>query len=53
MEKQGVIKAGVTPPEHESEKVAAEIDIKTPTAAELDSDFRKRAAAAARDAVKK
>jgi hypothetical protein len=53
MEKQGVIKAGLTPPEHEPEKVAAQIDIKKPSAVELDADFRKRAADAARDTVKK
>lgn len=53
MEKQGVIKVGLTPPEHEPEKAAAQIDIKKPSAADLDDDFRKRAAAAARDTVKK
>lgn len=49
MEKHGVIKAGITPPEHEPEKTAAQINNKTPSAAELDADFRKRAAEAARN----
>jgi hypothetical protein len=53
MEKQGVIKEGLTPPEHEAEKTAAEIDNKKPTVAELDSDFRKRAAETTHNACKK
>lgn len=52
MEKQGVIKEGLTPPEHDAEKTAAQIDNKKPSAAELDSDFRKRAAESARNACK-
>jgi hypothetical protein len=53
MEKHGVIKAGLTPPEHESEKVAAHINSKKPSAAELDNDFRKRAAEVARNTSNK
>lgn len=53
MEKHGVIKSGLTPPEHEPEKTAAEIDNKKPSVTELDNDFRKRAAEAARDTCKK
>lgn len=49
MEKQGVIRAGLTNPEHEPEKTADYNDNKKPTAAELDSDFRKRAAEIAAD----
>jgi hypothetical protein len=49
MEKQGEIRAGLTNPEHEPEKTAAEIDNKKPTAADLDNDFRKRAAQIAAD----
>lgn len=44
MEKQGVIRADLTNPEHEPEKTAADNNNKKPTAAELDNDFRKRAA---------
>ena len=44
MEKQGVIRADLTNPEHESEKTAADNNSKKPTIAELDNDFRKRAA---------
>lgn len=47
MEKQGVIREGLTPPETEPEKSAGVNDNKTPTVAELDRDFRKRAAEAA------
>ena len=47
MEKQGVITADLTNPEHEPEKTAAHNDDKKPTVAELDSDFRKRAAESA------
>lgn len=52
MEKQGVIREGVTPPEHEKEKsAAADINIKKQTAAELDADFRRRAAEAAKQSI--
>jgi hypothetical protein len=44
MEKQGVIRADLTTPEHEPEKTAADNNNKKPTVAELDDDFRKRAA---------
>lgn len=50
MEKQGVIKAGITNPEHEPEKTAGAE--KKPTAVELDGDFRKHAAQAAHNTVK-
>jgi len=53
MEKHGVIKAGITPPEHEPEKTAAQINNKKPSAAELDDDFRKRAAEAAHNTNQK
>lgn len=53
MEKHGVIKAGVTPPEHEPEKTAAQTNNKKPSVAELDDDFRKRAAEAVRDTCNK
>lgn len=43
MEKQGVIRADLTPSEHEPEKTAADNTNKKPTVAELDNDFRKRA----------
>jgi len=49
MEKHGVIQAGLTPPEHEPEKVAAHINNKKPSVSELDDDFRKRAAEVARN----
>lgn len=52
MEKQGVIRADLTNPEHEPEKTAADNNSKNPTAAELDSDFRKRAAEVAQKAAK-
>lgn len=49
MEKQGVIREGVTNPEHEPEKSAADQQrAPAPTVKELDSDFRKRAAEVAR-----
>jgi hypothetical protein len=53
MEKHGVIKSGITPPEHEPEKTAAQINNKKPSVTELDDDFRKRAAEAAREARNK
>lgn len=53
MEKQGVIKAGITPPEHEPEKTAAQINNKKPAVVELDNDFRKRAAEAVRNTCDK
>lgn len=53
MEKHGVIKAGTTPPEHEPEKAAAQTNNKNPSVAELDDDFRKRAAEAVRDTCNK
>lgn len=53
MEKHGVIKAGLTPPEHEPEKTAQQLNNKKPSVPELDDDFRKRAAEAARDTCKK
>lgn len=53
MEKHGVIKAGVTPPEHEPEKTASQTNNKTPSVVELDDDFRKRAAEAARKTADK
>ena len=53
MEKHGIIKAGLTPPEHEPEKTAAQINNKTQSAAELDADFRKRAAEAVRNTCDK
>jgi hypothetical protein len=52
MEKHGVIKTGITPPEHEPEKTAAQINNKKPSVADLDDDFRKRAAEASRAAGK-
>ena len=52
MEKQGVIRADVTNPEHEPEKTAADNHDKKPTVAELDSDIRKRAAETAQNAAK-
>lgn len=52
MEKQGVIKAGLTNPEHEPEKTANDNNNKKPTAAELDNDFRKRAAETAHNSAK-
>jgi hypothetical protein len=52
MEKQGVIREGLTPPETAPEKTAGVIDSKTPTAAELDRDFRKRAAEVVRASEK-
>jgi hypothetical protein len=53
MEKHGVIKSGITPPEQEPEKTAAHVDSEKPTVAELDNDFRKRAAEAARNTCQK
>lgn len=53
MEKHGVIKSGLTPPEHAPEKTAAKINNKNPAVTDLDNDFRKRAAEAARDTCKK
>lgn len=53
MEKHGVIKEGITPPEHEPEKTAAELNNKTPSVVELDDDFRKRAAEAVRNTCDK
>lgn len=52
MEKQGVIRSDVTNPEHEPEKTAAAAHDKKPTVAELDNDFRKRAAYTAQTAAK-
>jgi hypothetical protein len=52
MEKQGVIRTDLTNPEHEPEKTAADNNSKKPTVAELDSDFRKRAASTAQNAAK-
>jgi hypothetical protein len=49
MEKQGVIKQGVTPPEDNAAPKAAE---KQAQVVELDNDFRKRAAESARLASK-
>ena len=43
MEKQGVIKPGITPPE-KVEEVKNEMRQKSAKIAELDNDFRKRAA---------
>lgn len=55
MEKQGVIREGLTPPEHEPQK-AAQLGEKnaapTEHAKELDNDFRKRAAEVARINIK-
>ena len=49
MEKQGVIRDGLTNPEHEAEKLAAENKkTATQTVKDLDNDFRKRAAEVAR-----
>jgi hypothetical protein len=45
MEKRGIVEPGTTPPEHEESKAAEE---KRAQVAELDNDFRKRAAAAAK-----
>lgn len=45
MEKQGVIKPGLTPPENEEQKTAPQQ--KAAAVKDLDSDFRKRAADAA------
>ena len=52
MEKQGVIRADLTNPEHEPEKTAGDNNNKKPTVAELDGDFRKRAAEVAQNAAK-
>ena len=52
MEKQGVIRAGLTNPENEPEKTAADNHDKKPTVAELDNDFRKRAAETAQNTAK-
>lgn len=49
MEKYGVVKEGVTP-EEDAKKQDGE---KGASAAELDCDFRKRAATAAQDVLKK
>ena len=49
MEKCGVIKAGVTPPENDDAPKAAE---KQAQVKELDNDFRKRAAETAQNAAK-
>ena len=43
MEKQGVIKPGVTPPEND-DTVSKKTQQKTAAVVELDNDFRKRAA---------
>lgn len=43
MEKHGVIKPGLTPPEQPQEKTAAPVSASAAIAA-LDADFRKRAA---------
>jgi hypothetical protein len=45
VEKQGVIKSGVTPPEH-AEETPSQPAVKVAAVAELDADFRKRAAKA-------
>ena len=45
MEKRGIVAPGITPPENEERRPA---DEKHAQVAELDSDFRKRAAAAAK-----
>jgi|LakMenEpi03Aug12_release.lakeMendotaPanAssembly.Ray.scaffolds.fasta_scaffold864338_2 hypothetical protein len=52
MEKRGEIRAGLTNPEHEPEKKAADNKLKKPTVAELDNDFRKLAAESAHNAAK-
>lgn len=52
MEKQGEIRVGLTNPEHEPEKAAADNSDKKPTVAELDNDFRKLAAETAQNVAK-
>lgn len=54
MEKQGVIKEGLTPPEHEANAAQPGEKCATPgpSAKELDNDFRKRAAEVARVTTK-
>ena len=53
MEKRGVIAPGITPiedlPEHKKE--SQHVPVQTPAVTELDNDFRKRAAEAARAAT--
>ena len=58
MEKHGVIRAGLTPPEREEKsappgkKSAADTAAAAPDAAHLDIDFRKRAATVACDTLR-
>jgi len=53
MEKRGVIEPGITPAEDlpERTKESQHASAQTPAVAELDNDFRKRAAEAARAAT--
>lgn len=51
MEKRGVIEPGRTPPEQSDENVKKSQHTPKPEVAELDSDFRKRAADSARTAL--
>lgn len=51
MEKRGVIESGRTPPEQSEEAVKTSQHTPKPGVAELDADFRKRAAETARSAL--
>lgn len=52
MEKRGVIEAGRTPPEVTDEHIKESQQAPKPTVADLDDDFRKRAAESTRSALK-